>query len=154
MIGNFEQAFEQMYQTFNQSFKPGTFWNIQGKLLKKYIDELLENPNDHNRIDLNSKAFNEFGMGMEAVLISIGFAKEAENLVYQGSIDELSQNKDRIMKIIDEKKYFSFAEISEIIGKGEQPPGIKQIDDRAVEEPPSVSTLERPQKPWEREENS
>lgn len=153
MIQNFEAAFEQMHQAFNQTFKAGSFWNVQLKLLTKYIVELIDNPTQHNRINLNSKAYQEFGLNMEHVLISLGFNKDNEELVYQGDIQQLTDLKEQIIKVIEDNKYFSFGEISEIVTKGEKPPGIKTINDSPIEAPHSQSTLEKPLKPWERSPN-
>jgi len=150
MIKSFEESVDTLKQANNNNFKHNSFTNKQLKLISYYLIELLKSPQEHSAISLNNSVFQQYS-SPELIhsLCTLGFHKTEESLNFAGDIESLQNQKQKFLDVLHEKRHYSFAEVSELIEKGENPPGIQTIDDSASPNTPSQPQLSKPKKPWE-----
>ena len=147
---SFVQSLENLVNSHRNSFDKGVRLNKQLKLLEIYIKNLYTNPEKYSIIETKNQHFQEYTCEeFDNVLKVIGFCVDNEQLIFLGSLDNIPL--EFIMKQLGEHRYLSFAEIVEIIEKGETPPGIKQIIEQPVGAEIVVSDTIRPKKPWNNE---
>lgn len=150
MISELDDCISRMAKDHNNLFLPGTELNRKLKLLSFYLVEMLKNPEEHSSINTNNLNYLKYkDEHFEKALGVLGFSRENELLNFTGDLAVLSENKGEILELLFKHRYFSLAEVSELIGRGEKPPGIREINDSPIEAPHSSSRLERPRKPWE-----
>lgn len=145
------QACTQLVEEFNTSFNPGSFLNKQLKLVEVISSQIAKDPQLYGTINIQQNNFQEFlTAGFINILQTLGFKSQHNSMIFSGEIEEIRTNYPKLIEILQEYRYLSLADIAEFVGKGQKPPGIKEINDKPISGTPSPSELTRPSKPWEK----
>ena len=124
--------------------------NKQLKLLELYVEKLTTTQ-DQGRILLKSSGpYVELcSAELLAMFKVLGFRETEASWVYEGDLETVTREKDMLMQLIPSYRRYTLEEISEYVKRNEKPPGIREVDDRAVEAEHSTARLVAMPKPWE-----
>ena len=143
----FIQSLENLVNSHQNSFDKGLRLNKQLKLLEIYLKNVYTDPEKYGAIDTKNQHYEAYSSPeFDMVLISMGFCREEDLLRFTGSLEAISL--DFVMKQLQDHRQLSFAELVEMVEKGETPPGIKQILEQPIGIGEVLSQTTRPKKPW------
>jgi hypothetical protein len=124
--------------------------NKQLKFLELYV-ERLTGTGDQGRVLLKASGpYVELCCGelLEAFK-ALGFRETEASWVYEGDLEALGREKEALSQLFPCYRRYSLEEISQYVARNEKPPGIRDIDDKAVEAQHSASQLVALPKPWQ-----
>lgn len=141
------ESIELLVNLHKDSFDRGQRLNTQLKMLQIYIANAYGLPEIYGTIDKKNEHFEAYTCPeFEKVLTAVGFVHEGEVLNFEGNREAIPL--ELVRKELEEHRHVTFAELVEMIEKGETPPGIKKIEEQPIGEAVITSGTDRPQKPW------
>lgn len=124
--------------------------NKQLKFLELYVERLTGTAEQGRVLLKASGPYVELCSGelLEAFRV-LGFRETEASWVYEGDLEALGREKETLSQLFPCYRRYSLEEISQYVARNEKPPGIREIDDHAVEAQHSAPQLVALPKPWQ-----